>query len=462
MKKKLGVFMFFSFLSIYSYASNADKGNGIYNYSVATDYYYGNQSPSLQPSLKTDLNQYKTTNISYVFPVFGYLDADRNGALPDPSSFSLTCSPGQVVVFNYYANPLMKSTAVPGVDKALGGCVDGMDVTAYYNTFIKHTVPTVEYSSSFINAISAPNLEPVLIKIADNIASVINNDPNAYGVAFDNEPSINSVSKVYGFAYEKAFFGEIALQLSKQNKFLFLFDANATGIDLFKNGYTGSAVKNIILLQPLYDLEDTSAYEMGPVSLTTYTKDAQQQIQSYLADANSPPVMFMIPASATDTIWNSLQGYDMAATVPPKPIQPYINPTSLSNPSTCDSSDASKAGTIANTVLSSLLTDSQGSQVNPATNINNFLGKDNCVKYTNSQSLINYFDAVLTAIKTSTASTNNRYLGNTLYAWRIKSQNDISAGSHYYNVYGDSSLYKINTQVFPSNIEDKIWTSFNK
>ena len=60
------------------------KGDGVWDYSVATDYYYGTQNPIESPSLKYDITEaYQTTVFQFVFPVFSTLDAP-NGKVPTP------------------------------------------------------------------------------------------------------------------------------------------------------------------------------------------------------------------------------------------------------------------------------------------------------------------------------------------------------------------------------------------
>jgi len=55
------------------------KGNGIWNYSVATDYYYGMMKPPQSPSLAVDLTANPDANIEYVFATFISLSIGYNG-----------------------------------------------------------------------------------------------------------------------------------------------------------------------------------------------------------------------------------------------------------------------------------------------------------------------------------------------------------------------------------------------
>lgn len=449
----------------------AAKGNGVWNYSVATDYYYGMQQES--PSLWYDLTQqYHTSSIQFVFPQFPTLSVAMNGIF-DPSAtgaFSTTCPTAMnqkaplTEMFNYYALPQLNSYIVNGVDTYLGNCVAGGDVTAYYASFISHVVPVIDVSQGF-NAALANASNATILSIADHVAAIINNDQHAYGVSFDNEPAINllgaysGTATAKGYAIESMFYGEIALQLAKQKKYLFLFDANATGISLYTSGYNGSALNNIVLQQYLYDLDTTeSATPAGPVSLESYTTLVDKQAMNDLSADNGskPPLRFVLPASATSTMWDYAQGYNMVSSE-----SAYINQTTLSNPAACLITPATTIGTIDNGALGLFLCSADGicpgNSTNP--NIAAFLNNSNCVNYTNPTKLLAYFSSSLQSVK-SAGVNNTRYLGSDLYTWNIQAFPEINASKGYYNQYGESDLYKLTTQVFPAEITPSIWASF--
>ncbi len=94
---------------------------------------------------------------------------------------------------------------------------------------------------------------------------------------------------------------------------------------------------------------------------------------------------------------------------------------------------------------------------NSTTVINAFLSQQNCINYTNTTSMPEYFAV---ALNSTTSSINNtRYTGTDMYAWRISAYPDLNAGVDYYNVYGDPS-YKISTQIFPADISQQAWMTF--
>jgi hypothetical protein len=428
------------------------KGNGIMIYSVATDYFYGSQNQS--PSLKSDLSKYPNTNVQYAFPVIGYLDLDdqKDQKIVNPSSVSTNCQNASSVVFHYYAMPQVQENAVSGVAKVLGSCISPDTAISYYNGFVKNVVPQIEYSKTFTQVL-ANSSASVIQQVADSIVNTVTANKNIFGIAFDNEPSIQSTNP----QAEVQFFGEIATKLKQSGMYLFLFDAPTTAKSLYKSGYNGSGpLLNVVSLTSLYDLEDTTnGPEFGPVDTSTYSTDVTGVANGAVSDSTNPPVMFVAPASATDTMWSYLQGYDM---VPAG--KNYINPTSLVNASTCVSTNATNSGSIDNIVLSALLCSASGCSNNiPTINIKNFFAANNCVNYTNSNSIYDYFNLAMTAVKV--VKSNPMYIGTALYAWRVDAFNDIACGVHYYSQYGDSSLYTICTQQFPAEISPNVWQYFN-
>ena len=131
------------------------KGNGVWNYSVATDYYYGTKTPVESPSLNYDLKiALNTSTIQFVFPQFPTLDVPSSGFDPTASgAFTALCpdsgKAGSTQIMNYYALPQLTDTSVPNVSPYLGSCVNGESVTAYYSSFISHVVPVIDITQTF-------------------------------------------------------------------------------------------------------------------------------------------------------------------------------------------------------------------------------------------------------------------------------------------------------------------------
>lgn len=449
----------------------ASAGNGIWNYSVAADYYYGTQNPVESPSLKYDVNiaPYHQP-LQFVFPVISTLTvpATTYPSLPSISditaaNFITSCNanekpPGNQIM-NYYTLPQLNDYLL-STGAILGTCVAGASVTQYYSSFISHVVPVVELNSDFTTALGKEPL--AAIAIADNVATVINADNNAYGVAFDNEPLGNNTTQA-GTTLERAFYGELAYQLSLAKpapKYLFLYDAAPTAKYLYNSVYKGKILTNIVIEQNLYDLDTTNPDQSaGPVSLSNYATLVDGEVRKDLSPelSNAPPIRFMVPASATSTMWDYLQGYNILVSG-----TTFVNPSTLTVSSLCESANATTSGTIDNEALSNFIcttnTSCPTSYAAAQPIIVTFLNSSNCINYTNPDHMYEYFNAALSAITAESAMSNTRFKGTDLYAWRISAYSDINGSKGYYNQYGDKP--ESMPQIFPPNITPMIWESF--
>jgi len=515
-------------------------GNGIWNYSVATDYFYGSQK--LSPSLYSDITNYDPshTAIKYVFPVFGNVQAGANGDFTGvlSSTACLIDTDHIQPVFSYYALPQVNDRLLTGIypsspikangpfSSNLGACIGGLDATNYYkNTVgIPYVVPVVEIpdfetfigSPSSATAAAPPKTSPLppslgitqVLKIADAIAGVIKSDPNAYGVAFDNEPAINKatspllnqVPNCQGLYYEQLFYGEIASQLAASGKYLFLFDAPDSGNNLYQGNttildpsivapnppkncvfntadfppLTYGPLKNIVLQKALYDLGDTTNKPAnGPISLADNNTYATSAINSYLNTPNGPPVSFVLPASATSTMWDSLQVYNLPGLkLALSQSSSLLPPTTINQAGACNQ-DAVNPSTINYKVLSQYLctvpvtgttTSTCLTSKSPSSLINStisaYLNSTNCGGFSNLTSMQQYFNGEINLInKLSVAGKSQTYLGSSLYAWRISAMSDLSGVPSTYSLLGSpTSPYSV--QLFPMNISTGIWNDF--
>lgn len=323
----------------YMYADETSlplKGNGIWNYSVATDYYYGTMQPPQSPSLVVDLAANPKANIEYVFAAFVSLSTGVPPANSAPALISSTCPTDSTVpMIAYYALSLVKSTVYPTSPNPLGECVDGKLATAYYAGINKDAplkvVPVAEYAADDFPALIANGSATTITTIATALAQMIANDPNTYGLAVDNEKGISSFNpdpsnqQSQQQKNEELFFGVMAQILGQAGKYLFLFDANKSANTL----YTINNYKNVVILAPLYDLDNadpaiTTSTAYNPDQLASpYTKSVQDMASGTLSASTGAgqSVMFVVPASATSTIWD----YEMVYNYP-YPAGKYKNP----------------------------------------------------------------------------------------------------------------------------------------
>ncbi len=485
------------------------SGDGIWNYSVATDYYWGLVKGGIQPSLVADFKANGLSQkITYAFPVFGNLDQDANGSYISNQA-QTNCYNNKTAtalqVFSYVALPQLKPTFIPQAIPALGDCVDGALATAYYkNTVgIPRVVPVVEMSARFNSAIiyTTNSTDPKkidmdqLTDLAVTIANTILADSSVYGVAFDNEPAISKATSTapiptancQGLDLEAAFYGTLAHTLASGAngpKYLFLFDAPDTARSLYTGVQSAldpngkpcpysvkfPALPNIVMMPALYDLEKANDdYASGPVDLKQYSSLVASSLKSAFAIAGDPPSMVVLPASATDTMWSSLQTYNVGING-----KKYIPPTTLTIPSTCNQ-DATVVGTLDYVAVTSLICGN--SNVNscpnylnpvtsPSTNVANFLSM--CTAYQNKNTsganvvMNDYFSSALSALNTNGIAGNgsSRYLGASLYAWRIAATTDLQGAVSFYSVYGYQPDYKPTSALLPMQITQDAWSSY--
>lgn len=439
------------------------KGNGIWNYSVATDYYYGTMTTPQSPSLAVDLPANPDANIEYVFATFISLSLGYNGnkTLGFIPTIREECPTDKVVpIIAYYALPVVNPDMYPTQPSPLGGCVAGKNATAYYAGIFPNAplkvVPVAEYADETFPAFMSTAADDQIISIATALAQVIVNDTSTYGLAIDNEKSINSSNPnaTVGQQKEELFFSTLATQLAASGKFLFLFDAATSAKVLYNNH------KNIVFMQPLYDLDNsdpnvhtTTAYNPDPLS-SPYTGSVNSVAAGTLTNNAAPgqSVMFVVPASATSTIWD----YEMAYNI----TQPtYVNPI-INRPEITANSQGICSGIPRDDITNTVLT----AMIGPTYSIAQFLGSGNCSLFTNPTKLNDYFSTSLNAI-TSARKQNNQqvnYLGAALYAWRISGMNDINAAKYYPSIYtaGGGSQKSINLQG-PPEIQSTSWSTFN-
>jgi len=302
--------------------------------------------------------------------------------------------------------------------KDLGGCIPGSDVTKLYATPIKNgdpqniVLPMINGSAAEVNMANSATLKT----LADDIASVINNDPNASGVSFDLEnPSLSSTATTN-------FIGELAQQLALKGKIVAIYDANLAALAPISNQY-----HNVIALVSLYGMKGYSA----PPKVSDYqTFTTDHVVKAYFGgDGKNIPVLFVSPAAATAELYENQETY---------------------NPSTSTKVNDSCANFDSNTstILTSIL------NITPSTYL------AGCVKVTNplvtSQS--EYFIAALNSITSGSGSNNKTLIGTVLYNEKPSGFNAINCAKHNKNykfLYGAKP--KICAVNYPENISTHEW-----
>lgn len=464
MNKKLLNLLVFGSLAFTpnSYAGEitAPVGDALYNYSVATDYYYGAKQVSQSPSVAYDLqhggiNNTAINSIKYVFADFMYIQSRVVNKIAQPFSGPITvgrittspasCPSSLTSDIQYFAIPQIKGKIdyISGIDpEVLGTCVDGSQITNYLHNIAKvqNVIVHVGWDANFLAALQASTASQIN-NLADQLVSLITADPNVYGVAFDNE------SPTLPANVANPFFLRIASKLfnnGTNTKFVFLFDAVGTAGYIYDNGIT-----NVVLLRPLYD-DSTSPATGNPVSYTGYSNYYTRAAQAYLENTSNPPVMFVLPASATDEEWDYDVEYVNSNSASKGPENTEIPPISNSAWIPNQPSDCSMFGNdpisqsvingpstnqlgLLNVVEQSHFKQSYNQQQPYTTNCNNW---NNTLPTGNSMTpMQNYFSLALNAVTAARASVANKqsakYIGVALYAWRVPGYGAISGALNY-------------------------------
>lgn len=479
-------------LCVMSLSATIPPGNGVIIDSVASDLYNAQNGQS--PSLKSDLQAAPQSNIQYLFPDIGYISVAESADIANGkavnASTAIEVAPAYTDLTQGCAFPAAPSTsntvefyytlcAVPqinGMDE-LGSKTTLPDLVKYYKTLPGsagesiNVIPLLSYDSEWVIDIQKlyndqnPKLTTALTLLATEIGTTIaaNASNNIGGAAFDNEPAINQLDgNQTASGIEYGFFKTIATALAKNNQNLFLFDANIT----VKNLYTVAPVSaNVVALYPLYDFESSDAdsgYSYGPYPFSAYSNPSLNATDVYHTVENGMnlgvPILFVLPGSATQTIWDAVEQYDLhIATIPPaSPVNPNLTITS-----NCQAAPPQSVDT---TVLSNFLcmgSDCPGGL--PA--VFDYIAPVDCQQYTRNDKgsvlLVDYFNAALDALPTSLRK-NPLFLGAVLYSWRIPSFDDFNCAKRAPNIYQQKLAPVIQAcpQVFPAEISPPIWAAF--
>lgn len=438
-------------------------GDGIYNYSVATDVFYGTKSTPATPSLAYDIKTYGITKIKYIFPDFINIISPTDGqGNVQPFTLPLKVGPQQSSGVNpscptkytdwdvwYFAIPIVKPSEYinsdPGV---LGNCINGYSVTSYYKNLpgSPGVIPNLEWNDGNFPAALAKTVQNnpnATSEIANSIADLINNDPNALGLAIDNEgPAINKISA----SLEQNFFSALANRLATKGKYLFLFDALQTAQTLY-NG--GNGINNIIVLRPLYDDGYGIVANQNPIIFNNYLNYYSDIVTKYLGNSINPPVMFVLPASATDEEWDYVAEY-LNTNKTAFQAQPPSSVT-LNSPSNCS---VFSQDPVSQAVIKALLNSNEQSTFLTSSNCNNF---NNSLQNSSKQTAMQtYFQLAMTAVSNGLVQnkTNNKFIGVALYAWHIPGNGAISGAVDYASNLG---IHKRTLQNEPQDISKANW-----
>ncbi len=414
-------------------------GNGVIIDDVAQDLTCDSAGTSCTSALLATLasNYDKSGQNFYILADFASINNLPSGSL-SPAQTACDGEPATNYVLNYLSLPLIKESVLSAPE--LGTCLPGATVTSIYKTQSANgqnriVLPMINGDAGEINSASTATL----MKLADDIADTINNDPNADGVAFDLESPTLSANAT------TVFIGELAKQLSAKGKYIAIFDPQLQQLTPISAQYN-----NIIALAALYDYGLNPAAPYEPLSVSAYQDHTSQHaVQAYFGGFGKDiPVLFVTPAAATTTLWEHLNVYN---TNFPKGIDPMLSETPVS----CDMSSLPAS------ILNKFLTAPPNGK-NP---LDYYLSQ--CQRYNNPNSAtqLEYFNASLTAITSGYNASQNPdriLIGTVLYNQKPDGFYGLTCAKNTYSLFDTPSLYKKCLGFYPESISDSIWDSLKQ
>ncbi|MEQ9618022.1 MAG: alpha/beta hydrolase [Deltaproteobacteria bacterium] len=412
-------------------------GNGVIVDDVAQDITCDSGGSCTSTLLQTLETSYDASGQNfYILADFASINNLPNGSLMTADT-ACPSDPGNSVL-NYLSLPLIKESVLSLPE--LGTCLPGATVTNIYKNQSKDgenriVLPMINGSADEINNASMGTL----IKLADDIADTINNDPNADGVAFDLEsPTLSENATT-------VFIGELAKQLSAEGKYIAIFDPKLQQLAPISTQYN-----NIIALVALYDygLNPSAPYE--PLSVSTYQQHTSNNaVEAYFGGFGKDiPVLFVTPAAATTTLWEHLNVYN---TNFPNGIDPMLSETPV--------------GCSMSSLPVNILNQFLAAPPNGKNPLDYYLSQ--CQRYNNPNSTtqLDYFNASLSAITSGyNASTNKnrKLIGTALYNQKPDGFYGLTCAKNTYSLFDTPSLYKKCLGFYPESISDSMWSSLKQ
>ena len=270
-----------------------------------------NNYASCTSAFTQDLKNATGNNITYLLLDFPSIDMDYTDPTGKSSPFSTinTCPISDGVpkkftpeAFNYVA-PFKGYSDYLGI--YVNVCEDGQKSTQAFAQNGHKVIPMISGDGSALllpadkSTTHDADVTAYLQAMAGLIATEINNDTNASGVAFDLEPSLKGVSQ------NQAFFGTLATALSPQNKIIMIYNGDWESLSQVPN------IDNIIAMGPLYDFgaEDSDAQNhwFQDISPASYGFQFTSQFKAFLNGyAKTLNKMIVVPSAASDTMWTGL------------------------------------------------------------------------------------------------------------------------------------------------------------
>lgn len=306
--------------------SGPPKGGGVVLYDVVPDLGGCPSPPCVSSEWLDEIGSHP--GVHYIYPDFAYVQS-----LPAEGEAATrgVCTGGDVPSgpfdWGYYAQ-----------EHGSSRCIAGDDVTAAYSSSGHLVLPFLDINPDVRAALQDcaeaktcvyPKPGAQLERLADSIAAVINADPNAMGVAFDDEdPPLRQ-------PYATTFFVRVAEQLD-DGKHLALW--RGANVFLINAGTPTDDSAMLIQLRDLGALVIGSFYDIGPeeqvgTTVAAYGETLRRFLLPGRCDGCAGSIGFLerviattqipfqigLPASASTNEWSSSEAFNQNTTILPDP-----------------------------------------------------------------------------------------------------------------------------------------------
>ncbi|MDF1796480.1 MAG: hypothetical protein P1U63_08100 [Coxiellaceae bacterium] len=297
------------------------KGNGIILFNQDGDIHCdinNNCTSDFFTALKT--NYHMKQEVFYIFPDFAYIN-QMPGAYGSQHSVNNTCTHRGNYILSYYAVPIIPPQLLNDYSQNSNEaeCLSGQEITGLYHqnppSGKQVKVLPVFRFSDIRDSMNHATTEHVN-QLTTHIATVINNDANASGVAIDIEDQTQHIDK------QMTLITALVQQLAVTNKLVAIFNPQYLEVNQLTS--LSNQYHNLVVILPLYDNQQDSRNLTTPLTIDQYGSNTTEVLRSYfLRYGGKVPMMFALPGAATLSIYEHINVYNknLRAVLPIPPLE---------------------------------------------------------------------------------------------------------------------------------------------
>ena len=336
-------------------------------------------------------------------------------------------------------------------------CIDGAEALKQYRSFATHKLLLPLFSVDTL-----PNDARKASLIGESLGCLISKDPNADGISLDYE-----LQGQYSDQVKRGFFS--GLQSTLGRKILAVFDIGSLVI---QPSPIIDLSKNVINLESLYDLGTYSSPSRA-ITLEEYSNQVSGTKGQVSSTLHSPfkkniPTLFVLPASATDTIYTNARLYNYNQNTCFKKLS-FGSFYPLAEGTKCFTglNDISLAIRVKLEKFLCQIPNNECSLVclgRGAVATSEFMGltdKNDCLTFSSpeSSSMLDYVNIALAAIAQAVDASNDdtgKVLGVVMYSSRVENELvDAIGAKAFFNTNGGSPKQTVVNM--PQAISEDIW-----